>query len=449
MDNVIRRRSSALRETAHASIEEPPSPWAFGPTMTSQAPTWIQYLLDRTHSTLRLTKLWVYRTRRWATANRDTALRLAAHGIVLLSITVTLGLSHVRLADVRLPSLAAPTANTQLARVVVEASVPSDTETYLQKALVPRTASAITIRTSPTDAVTANPRDDLLTPPSRIVEPTKPGEPAPEPPTLDSLTQTYVVEQGDTLLGISYKFDISLEALVTANPSLKGSLDTIFHPGWEFTIPPRGGILHIVKDGETLASISEKYKVKLEDIVSYGPNRLKAESELTPEQRVFVPEGNVNIPQPAQRRPNTLASVLQPRAPANTGSQASAAPIAATGTLRTPLYGYVITQYFWAYHNGVDLAAPIGTPVYAADAGRVIYAGWDNTGYGYMLLIDHGNGYRTRYAHLSWYFPNYGDYVGKGENIGKVGSTGRSSGPHLHFEVIVGGIARNPFNYIR
>jgi len=209
------------------------------------------------------------------------------------------------------------------------------------------------------------------------------------------------------------------------------------------------------------------YQVSVQDIVSYGPNRLKSNSQLTPDQRIFVPQGEVEIrksepkSQPAvQPKPqtNTLVSVLQPKAPAVTNSapapaparsSAPAAPIVATGSLRTPLYGYIVTTQFWAYHPGVDLATAFGTPIYAADAGRVIWSGWDNTGYGYMILIDHGNGMRTRYAHMSWLIANYGDYVAKGEQIGKVGSTGHSSGPHLHFEVIVNGIARNPFNYIR
>jgi murein DD-endopeptidase MepM/ murein hydrolase activator NlpD len=413
---------------------------------------------------------WTYTFQRWMTTNREVALRLTAHGVVLVAITATLGLSHVRLTDVRLPSLGVPSASPPVVRVVEEISpVSSDSESYLQKPIVPRTASAINVRAAPGDVAALAPREDLMTPVTRVTLPEeKPAEPvaAPVVPTLDSLTQSYVAQAGDTLLGIAYKFDIALGALVMANPSLKESLTTIFHPGDVFIIPPPGGILHHVKEGDTLASLAEKYSVKVEDIVSYGPNALQADSQLAAGQRVFVPEGRVALDFPAPRpQTNTLASVLQPRTtttttttqaarPANTNpapasAAPAAAPIAATGTLRTPLYGYVITQYFWAYHNGVDLAAPIGTPVYAADAGRVIYSGWDNTGYGYMVLIDHGNGYRTRYAHLSWIFPSYGAYVAKGEQIGKVGSTGRSTGPHLHFEVIVNGIARNPFSYIR
>ena len=292
--------------------------------------------------------------------------------------------------------------------------------------------------------------DDLRA--ERPARPTRPpGASATE--TLDKLIKTYVAENGDTLLGIAYKQDVSLEAILSANLWLTNGLSTMFHPGDEFLIPPPGGVIHVVKYGDSLESIAQTYQVEAKSLVDYKPNRVTSDDDLFPDQWLFVPDGTYEIAKPKPKT-NTLASVLQPRSNAaasnnttNSGSN-SAAPVWGSGSLRTPLYGYTITQYFWAYHTGIDLAAPIGTPIYAADGGRVVYSGWDNTGYGYTVLIDHGNGIRTRYAHMSWIFPNYGAYVQKGEQIGRVGSTGRSSGPHLHFEVIVNGIARNPFNYI-
>ena len=437
--------------------------------------TWSSRVHDKANAS-------VYHLHRWGQTNRELVLRCTAHGVVLVAITATLGLSHVRLADIRLPALSAPAATANLVRIADDAPPATDSETFLQRAVIPRTASAIRISAVATDVIEPAPRDDLFMPPSRVREVARPADPASVAPSLDSLIKPYTVEDGDTLSGIATKFGVSLEALVSANPDLGNSLETIFHPGDEFTIPPPGGILHFVQDGDTLESIAAKYQVTVQDIVSYAPNRLKSDSQLQASQRVFVPEGQLELTQPKPRT-NTLASVLQPRTTTNTTTTAttartttattttakpatttaakpavpapaqapaaSAAPTWGTGSLRTPLYGYMITQQFWAYHNGVDLAAPIGTPVYAADAGRVVWSGWDNTGYGYMVLIDHGNGFRTRYGHLSWIFPSYGDYVQKGEQIGKVGSTGRSTGPHLHFEVIVNGIARNPFNYIR
>ena len=476
MDNVTRRRSLGLDRSDDPSrpADEPPSPEGLGPVVAARSPEWVTRLTAVGQTAHAQTEFYVYRLRHWVEANRELTLRLTAHSIILVAITATLGLSHVRLSDLRLPALSAPQANRVVPTWTDGDATPSDSESFLQRPMVPRTASAVNVRLTGTDAISLAPREDLFALPPRVAPSVQP--PAPEAvvdtPTLDSLVRSYTAGEGDTLSGIATRFEISMEALVTANPFLQGSLTTIFHPGDEFLIPPPGGILHVVAQGDTLQTIATKYGSSVEDILSYAPNRLTADSPLNPSQRVFVPEGNVELqrPEPAPApKTNTLAGVLQPRAAAPAAPAAPVVqakpvvptpapapkPVAATqptvgtGSLRTPLYGYVVTQNFWAYHNGVDLAAPIGTPVYAADAGRVIWSGWDNTGYGYMVLIDHGNGYRTRYGHLSWIFPNYGDYVQKGAQIGKVGSTGRSTGPHLHFEVIVSGIARNPFNYIR
>jgi murein DD-endopeptidase MepM/ murein hydrolase activator NlpD len=113
-----------------------------------------------------------------------------------------------------------------------------------------------------------------------------------------------------------------------------------------------------------------------------------------------------------------------------------------------PTQGHRITQYYSWRHHGLDIANKTGTPLYSSDAGRVQYAGWSN-GYGNNVIIDHGGGKQTRYAHLSKFYCNTGDSVAKGETIGAMGNTGWSTGPHLHFEVIINGTKYNPLNYIR
>jgi murein DD-endopeptidase MepM/ murein hydrolase activator NlpD len=110
----------------------------------------------------------------------------------------------------------------------------------------------------------------------------------------------------------------------------------------------------------------------------------------------------------------------------------------------------VITQKFSWYHSGVDIANHIGTPILAADSGRVIVAGWtDNTGYGNRVMIDHGNGYVTLYGHMSQINVQVGQTVKRGDVIGLMGSTGRSTGPHCHFEVRVGGVPQDPMHYLK
>jgi len=118
-----------------------------------------------------------------------------------------------------------------------------------------------------------------------------------------------------------------------------------------------------------------------------------------------------------------------------------------TGSFAWPMSGY-ITQGFWEGHRAIDIGAPIGTPIVATDSGFVAVAQWSDVGYGRMVIIDHGNGYQTLYAHMDAYFVEAGQSVAKGQTLGKCGSTGNSTGPHLHFEVIKQGVRRNPFNYL-
>jgi murein DD-endopeptidase MepM/ murein hydrolase activator NlpD len=117
-----------------------------------------------------------------------------------------------------------------------------------------------------------------------------------------------------------------------------------------------------------------------------------------------------------------------------------------SGDLDWPVYGS-ISQSYSGRHTGLDIAGPSGTAIGAADSGTVTFAGWDG-GYGYFVIINHGNGLVTRYAHCSKLYVSAGDWVNQGQSIGARGSTGHSTGPHLHFEVLQNGSFRNPINYL-
>ena len=128
----------------------------------------------------------------------------------------------------------------------------------------------------------------------------------------------------------------------------------------------------------------------------------------------------------------------------------TSAPKVSGNKMAWPTNGHTITQYFSWRHPGVDIANHIGTPVYAADSGVVLIAqGGYNGGYGNTIVIDHGGGKKTRYGHASRLLVKPGQVVEKGEEIMLMGSTGRSTGPHLHFEVIINGAKYNPLSYVR
>ena len=123
--------------------------------------------------------------------------------------------------------------------------------------------------------------------------------------------------------------------------------------------------------------------------------------------------------------------------------------VSALGNFVWPIGGR-ITQGYRFYHQGIDIATAFGTPVVAADSGRVVVSGWpDGSGYGIRVEIDHGNGYITRYGHLSKTLVGTGQTVNRGDRIGLEGSTGRATGPHLHFEIVRGGVKLNPLNFLK
>lgn len=246
---------------------------------------------------------------------------------------------------------------------------------------------------------------------------------------------TYTVQLDDTVLGIAEHFKLNPNTVLWAN---LGDLSNPFvmEVGQILLIPPVDGVLHTVKEGDTVAKIAKLYKATPEAIVGYATNALaSADDPLTVGAVLIVPNGDRTPPEQV---------VAAPSARGGTGTSA---PWRAAGFV-WPSYGR-LTQRFWLpAHPAIDIGAPTGTPVVAADEGTVITAGWSPVGYGNLILIRHPDGYVTLYAHLSSINVSYGDYVARGQRIGAVGSTGRSTGPHLHFEIQQGGRSYNPLIYL-
>ena len=243
----------------------------------------------------------------------------------------------------------------------------------------------------------------------------------------------YTVQGGDTPLAIAERFGLKGTSLLWANPALANNPDFL-QIGQKLNVLPVDGAYHTVARGDSIESIAKYYKVEPSAITAYSGNNLSEGDNLEVGQQLIVP-GGVK-PYVPQRVVATAASVPAPR-DAKVGS----------GQFVWPMSGR-ITQRFWEGHNGLDIAAKSGTHIVAADAGYVAVLQSSRTGYGNMIVVDHGNGYQTRYAHLSAFYVEAGQSVSRGETIGACGSTGNSTGPHLHFEVIVNGVRRNPVNYL-
>jgi len=247
---------------------------------------------------------------------------------------------------------------------------------------------------------------------------------------------TYIVQPGDTVSSIAKKFDVSIDTIRWQNDL--ASIDAI-KPGQKIEIPPVTGMVHKVKRGETIYSIAKKYDVDAQQIVNWPFNSYADDEKfaLAVGQTLIVPDGV----KPAVQLWDPKRYVAQ-RTP-------DAGVVSATGQFVWPAAGKITQRYVW-YHKGLDIANKAAPGILAADSGRVVVAGWpDGYGYGNRVMIDHGNGFQTLYAHMASVSVAVGQTVNRGDVIGRMGTSGRASGTHLHFEVRQGGALMNPLSYLR
>ncbi|TAK04170.1 M23 family metallopeptidase [Patescibacteria group bacterium] len=256
--------------------------------------------------------------------------------------------------------------------------------------------------------------------------------------------ETYQVAEGDTLYGIADRFGLSLSSLLWANNM---TVRSIIRPGQSVKIPPIDGVIYTIKKGDSLSRIAKAYGAETERIIAF--NRLSSADDLVVGEQIVLPDAEP----PAPPRTASVARIFTTgKAPltgqTSTRTGALAGFSGGSGTWVWPTNWHVITQYYGWKHTGVDIDGDYTTVSRAASDGVVIYSGWRN-GYGYTIEVDHGNGLVTRYAHHSKNLVKVGQAVSVGETLAKTGSTGRSTGTHLHFEVIKNGKFQNPLDYVR
>jgi murein DD-endopeptidase MepM/ murein hydrolase activator NlpD len=248
----------------------------------------------------------------------------------------------------------------------------------------------------------------------------------PERPRTNITAHTVVA--GDTLYALAQRYGLRAETLIWAN-NMENNPD-LLRLGQKLVVLPINAVYHTVVAKDTIQSIAKQYKAKPADIIAYAGNRLDPKNPtITVGQKLIVPGGSKPMPQ-------KLVKVYAGPIPANASR--------GTGRFVWPTSGR-ITQGYLPYHRALDIAAWTGVEVKAADSGYVVESGWSDEGYGNYVVIDHRNGFQTLYGHLSRIFVTAGNSVGKGTVIGLMGSTGHSTGPHLHFEVRQRGVQLNPF----
>ncbi len=234
----------------------------------------------------------------------------------------------------------------------------------------------------------------------------------------------YIVRAGDSLSQIAKMYGVTTNTIVWAN-NIKGSI----HEGDELVILPISGVSYKVAKGDTIRSIASKYKADMDEIISY--NGLLSDKDLKVGMTILIPDGEVQSIVIAGTATNPTEKL-----------RGAGGPVYKDYYIR-PIEGGRKSQGLHGY-NAVDLAAPLGTPIHAAAAGTVIIArsGGYNGGYGSYVVISHPNGTQTLYGHMSKVIAIQGQSVAQGDTIGLLGSTGKSTGPHVHFEIRG---ATNPF----
>ncbi len=250
---------------------------------------------------------------------------------------------------------------------------------------------------------------------------------------------THVVSEGETFSSIAQRYGLQVSTILWEN---KMTEKTPLKPGMDLRILPVDGVRHQVQRGETIFSIGKKYGLdnsQAQVIVDYPFNEFLNDEtfELATGQYLMVPDGVM---------PETVIAPPRPTSPVIIPAPGSVPQ--GSGSFIWPAAG-MITQGYKFYHKAFDIANRAGGPILAADSGVVIGAGWDASGYGNRILVDHGNGYITLYGHLSVLQVSAGQRVNRGDVMGQMGSTGRSTGTHLHFEIRQGGVLLNPGSFLK
>jgi murein DD-endopeptidase MepM/ murein hydrolase activator NlpD len=271
--------------------------------------------------------------------------------------------------------------------------------------------------------------------------------------------QTHTVQAGDTLSGIAGQYGVDTQYLLWNNPELTANPDLLI-VGANILVPGVDGIVYDVRLGDTINDIAAVYDIDPSEIVEFAPNDLDSPDNIIEGMVLVIPGGVPPPPYVPVEEP-----VVEPDAPAEDPPVSGPVPagVGSTPVVQPPPVLSTSVSFIWpvagtlwggfgprwgSFHKGIDIGASYGSSIVAAAAGQVILSTYSDNGYGSYVIVRHGDGSETLYAHMSERYVTQGQYVGQGEALGAVGCTGWCTGNHLHFEVHIGGGATDPIPYL-
>lgn len=257
----------------------------------------------------------------------------------------------------------------------------------------------------------------------------------------------YTVQEGDAIFGIARKFGLQPETILWGNYEVLNDDPHLLRPGQELNILPVDGTYYKWHDGDNIDEVAYYFGVESLDIIEWIGNGLDpVDPAISPGTWLVVPGGRREFRQwlvPTIARGQ--AGVGSAFGPGGCTGDYSGGAIGTGGFIWPSANHYISGNDYWSGHLAIDIAAGLGESIWAADSGVVVFAGWSTVGYGNMIMIDHGNGWQTLYGHLSQVDVGCGESVSQGQHIGLAGSTGNSTGAHLHFETRSQGGYINPW----
>ncbi|MEO8458456.1 MAG: M23 family metallopeptidase [Chloroflexota bacterium] len=264
---------------------------------------------------------------------------------------------------------------------------------------------------------------------------------------------TYTIQSGDSVATIASRFGVSEQTILSNNPHVSSDPNLLI-VGGTLVVPSTDGLVYNVTLGDTLNDIADNYGIDVNSITAYAPNGLASPDSVVEGMVLVLPGVELNTtpaaadPAPVDDSGPIPAAVSDPEpdpAPADPGPP----PVASYGSYIWPVTGN-ITTYFSGGHPGIDIDGygQYGAPILSSASGTVVLVAWDDYGYGYHVIVQNDDGSTMQYAHLSDIWVSQGQYVGQGEAVGALGNTGYSTGPHLMFNMYIGGAPVDPLAYL-